>query len=274
MAAGVALKDLITFQELGKSRAEIGFKLDIERSKGADPAVISHYESKLASASRQLEEIALKMERAGIRLTLPNELELSRLNCELSAHPAKELADAMRQRSGPVWDALAARGALLRRNFEDRENIAKLSLLAAHLQKDVRDSLHEQVRKGSVSAAVPILKGEETVGRKVALVLGRLGMPAELKDGMLSPCANVAEIPVQLQNRRVWVLPEVRERLGENMKKLEMISPQIQVRNAVRHVKTFSEDEEKEFARIQNEYLKLLKEQDELLKDFDEEGNL
>jgi len=77
-----------------------------------------------------------------------------------------------------------------------------------------------------------------------------------------------------MRSRNVWVSREIKEKLDSNMKRIEEINPEIQLRNAQRHIKVFNEEEEKLFASLQEEYLKLLKEQDELLSDFNEEEKL
>lgn len=259
-------KDLVTFLELAKSRAELSFKLDVRKSAGAEPAALEQAEAALRSVQGQLDALSARMDAAGVKIAIPNEQEIARLNQLLSSCPPKELADCMAKRAGGSYELLSSRGALLKRNYEERESIAKLALLLARLQKDVRDSLAEQVRKGKLNVPIPILKGEEPLGREIALVLGRLGMPAEVSNGSLFPAPTHPEVAVQLQNRRVWVTPDVRDKLSENLKLIADISPKIQVKNAVRHVRIFSDEEEKEFADLQNEYLKLLKQQDELLK--------
>jgi hypothetical protein len=266
MPPSVELKDLVTFLELGKGRAEVSFKLEVQKASGADAALLEQAEAKLRSVQGQLDALWAKIESAGVRFAVPNEHEIARLNALLSSRSAKELAECMARRQGEAYETLSARGALLKRNYEGRESIAQLALLLARLQKDVRDSLAEQVRRGKLDAPVPILKAEEPLGREIALVLGRLGMPAELREGSLVSAPSHSEVAVQLQNRRVWVSPEVRDKLNENMRMIADISPQIQVKNAVRYVKNFSDEEEREFAAIQNEYLRLLKEQDALLR--------
>ena len=45
----------------------------------------------------------------------------------------------------------------------------------------------------------------------------------------------------------------------------------IQLRNAERQIKVFDSREEDEFSALQRQYLELLKEQDELLREYNEE---
>ena len=56
------------------------------------------------------------------------------------------------------------------------------------------------------------------------------------------------------------------------MKRTQQVSMKVQLRNAERQVLTFDEAQEKDFEALQHEYLNLLKEQDELLRDFFGEG--
>ena len=243
--------------------------------RGSGPeAEAKSCESRLSAVQKQLDSLAERISAAGVEIAVPDEVAIKRLNEALSGRSAKDIAEAMQKRNGEVYGPLATRGALIKRNFENRENITKLALLMCGLQKDVRESLANQVREGSLSRPVPILKGEEALGNKIALVLGRLGMPAVVRDGGLVASSGTEEVPVELRGRRVWVTPQVREKLGANIQKIKELSPKIHLKNAVRQIKAFDEGEEKDFVAIQNEYLGLLKEQDELLRDFTEENNL
>jgi hypothetical protein len=272
MAGTLTLNDLIVYLELGKSRAELQFRLAL--LGGGSDAERNSCESRLAAVQRQLDSLSDRMAVAGVVIAVPDEEAIKRLSEALSSSSAKDIADAIQKRAGEVYGPLAARGALIKRNFENRENIAKLALLMCGLQKDVRETLACQVRKGSLSIPVPILKGEEELGNRIAHVLGRMGMPAEIRDGSLVSSSATAEVSVEIHGRKVWVNQQIKEKLGANIRKIQELSPKIHLKNAVRQIKQFDEVEEKDFVAIQNEYLGLLKEQDELLREFNEEGKL
>jgi len=263
----------VLFLELSKSRAELAFRLDVHRER-SDAEGMKGCESRLAAVQGQLSELSERISRAGVTVAVPCEREIARLNESLAGHSAGGIAEAMKKRDGELYRILAQRGELLKRNFESREDIAKLSILLSRLQKDVRDAVAEAVRSGRLGQPIPIVKGEEALGRKVALILGRLGMPAQVEGGSLVPAEGYGEVAVQVHHRRVWVTPEVHEKLSLNLSKLRDIAPRIQLSNAVRQIKKFDEKEEKEFAAVQNEYLRLLKEQDDLLREFRDEENL
>ena len=272
MPGALNLKDIMKLLELNKSRAELVFRIGLQQDD--DSAEVKSRETRLHFMQHELNTLLEHITSAGVIVPLPKERELSRLNESLSSYTTRDLADAMKKGTGPVYALLAERGALLKQNFMNRENIAKLALLLSRLQKDVREAVAGAVRNGKIDTPIPIIEGEKALGMKVASILGRLGMPSEVRDGALVPAERQHEIFVQLPNRRVWVTPEVHGKLSVNLQKFSELAPKIQHRNAVRQVKVFNEEEEKEFNALQNEYLMLLKEQDELLKEFEEESGL
>lgn len=269
MEMQVKLKDVVKLLELSKRKAEIAFKLEISEEEEK-----ASHKSQLESVLHQMDRLSQAIEKAGIVIAMPNECEIAHLNDALSKHSAHEILDAMKKREGETYKTLVARGKLIKQNFENRENIAKLALLTAKLKKEVRDAIVEVVRRGKIEISIPLLDTEPAPSNKIATVLGRLGIPASVEENALMASEKEKEIAVQLPNRKVWVSPEIHGKLDLNLAKIREISSKIQLKNAVRQIKQFSEDEEKEFAAMQDDYLKLLKEQDELLKEFFEEDKL
>jgi hypothetical protein len=119
-----------------------------------------------------------------------------------------------------------------------------------------------------------MLNTDANVASKIAALLGRIGLNCRIEEGSLVASEQSDEVEVEIANKKVWVSACRLELLNKNKESLYNISSKIQLKNAVRQIKEFSEEEEKEFAAMQNEYLKLLKEQDELLKDFYEEEHI
>jgi hypothetical protein len=273
MATTITLKDVINFIELNKSRAELTFQLEIIKNE-KDEQRIGECEAKLQSVISQVTKLGSQLEQNRVGIAYPNENEILRLNAELAASNAMMIHDAMKKKTGPVYETLLARGSLIKKNFENRENIAKLALLIAKLPKDVAEAVAFAIRNNEIAIPILLLNSEQETVKKIVKVLGRIGMLAAIESNTIIAGKGVEEISVQLPNKKVWVTPETSEKLSALLLKIKEISPRIQLKNAVRQIKTFDETEEKEFAAIQNEYLLLLKEQDELLKEFDEESML
>ena len=143
------------------------------------------------------------------------------------------------------------------------------------LGKDEREAVAGALRAGELDGPLRVETAEPVTRKKLARFMRRCGIGCRLSGNMLVADSDAAddEVRMVVSNDAVWVSEEVRERLEDNLKNLHAISSKVQLRNAERQVRVFSEHEEKEFETLQHEYLQLLKEQDELLKEFYEEEN-
>jgi len=143
----------------------------------------------------------------------------------------------------------------------------------------MRCGLTGAIEKGELNEAIEVKGCDSGLTEKIMLMLNRVGISAshsESEDGKLitgSP-SDMKEIPFVISNRKVWVAAEAADKLNQNLDKLGQIHPRLQWKNAQRQIKELSDDEEDEFKNLQRKYLDLLKEQDEILKEFNEEENL
>ena len=269
MEQTLTLKDVVNLLELGKKRAELAFRIEI--SKDEEKA---QYIERLQSIQGNLNVLSGRVEKAGIVIPTPFESEIATLNESLSQMSASQIHEAMKKREGELFEKLAQRGAITKRNFENRENIAKLSLLLPKIEKDVCEKILDAIKRGSIQDAIPMLNTNQEISNKIAALLGRLGLKCKIEEASLLASQEANEVEVIIQNKKVWVASGLHEKINKNKESLYNISSKIQLKNAVRQIKEFSEEEEKEFSDMQNEYLKLLKEQDVLLKDFMDEEKM
>jgi hypothetical protein len=271
MSETLNVADVVTFLELNKSRAELSFKLAVS----VDEDEKANIRKMLESTQEKISKIYNKIEKAAVTIAIPNESAIAALNDTLSTHSPQEILEAMKKKEGELYDTLSKRGEMSKKNFANRENIAKLSIFIAGFPKEVRDAIVTCVRAGAISSNIPLINVDEPSKKKLLAFLGRIGIKAAVEENMLVSSEGASyEVEMELTNKKVWVPATVCERLNNNISNITQISQKIQLKNAVRQIKEFSEDEEKEFASMQDQYLKLLKEQDELLADFFEEGKI
>jgi uncharacterized membrane protein YgaE (UPF0421/DUF939 family) len=111
---------------------------------------------------------------------------------------------------------------------------------------------------------------------RLARFLRRCGIVcrAEGKDIRPAEEPDELEIRMEISNRLVWVSEAAKWQLEENLKRINDLNSHIQLKNAERQIKRFSDAEEEQFADLQRRYLELLKQQDELLREFNEEERL
>ena len=271
MSDKLNVADIVTFLELNKTRAELSFKLAV----GVDEEEKVQIRKNLETTQSKISKIYNLIDKAGVTIAIPCESAIAQLNDALSAHSPQEILEAMKKKEGELFCTLSKRGEYSKRNFANRENIAKLSIFIAGFSKEVRDAIVSCVRAGKIENNIPLMNVDEAGKKKLLAFLGRVGINAAIEDNMVvaSTDSNY-EVEVDLANKKVWIPAGSCEQLNLNINNMKQISSKIQLKNAVRQIKEFSEEEEKEFAAMQDAYLKLLKEQDLLLKDFLEEGRI
>lgn len=258
----ITLSDIIKLIELNKERAELEFKSKFDNSDG-----IKH-DLKLVNA--HIAAITDKLIKAGMRIALPNEKQITEFTNDLKKFRDSEIFDALKSKKGNIYELLSVRGVLLKQNFDNRVNIAKINILLSKLPVVVRTKLLDTLREGKLLYDISIDADEKVRLLLVRLFL-RLGVKAFLNGNTISAVTEKQtdiEVPIALGNKSVWVSERIANNLVELNNKLKQISTRIQLRNAEKQVKIFSDVEEKEFADLQSEYLSLLKNQDAMLVDF------
>jgi len=203
---------------------------------------------------------------------LPNQKKLDEFAASLSTYTPEQMKEALASRSGKAYETLQERGAIVKQNYENRVEIAKLMMEMQKLTADERAGLSGAISDGNVTESI-LLSSSDDAGRvRIARFMRRCGIAcmASGKD-IVAGEDGWNEVRLIISNRAVWVREDVRAKLEDNLKKTQGVSMKVQLRNAERQVLVFDETQEKDFETLQKEYLELLKEQDELLKDFNRE---
>ena len=259
-------KELAGLIELSRKKAELEFKARISGSS---------YSIELKAVSAESERLSQKAAASGIKITFPNQAKIDELSDIAAGCPKDEIRKALQNRTGPTYELLMERARVMKANCENRLEIAKLHLAMTSLGKEERDAVAAALRSGTLDAPLKVDTAEAATRKKLALFMRRCGIACRLSGTSLIADSDAADeqVRVALANGIVWLSEEAKEKLAQNLDRMGAISGRVQLKNAERQVRTFSENEEKEFEELQHQYLELLKEQDELLREFNEEEN-
>lgn len=214
----------------------------------------------------------MQRKTAKVEIVCPNQNKLDDMTGKLSEFSAEEIKDGITNKTGEAFDILCERGEIIKKNYKNRLEIAKLSVIISML-KDEKTAVSDAVKLGAVENNISITL-EEKVAKNLVRFMRRCGIGCDIQEGMLVPNDSKNEECIELATKSVWVDLNTKEKLRENLEKMKEVNTKIQLMNAVRYVKKFSEEEEKDFEEFQGAYLNLLKEQDELLKEFNDEERL
>lgn len=255
----ITLHDIVKFIELGKAKAELAFKAKH----------FGNSEAELKDTGNQLQALADKFAAAGMAIVMPNDKQISEYALELSKFSDSEIFEALKSKTGRAYELLSFRGALLKKNFDNRVNIAKMNLALARLAVVPRSKLQNAIRDGTLSQDISI-EADQATKSLLSRLFSRMGLSVFIDNDIITdkPIAEIdgeKETQLVFGNNSVWVPAKSAERIIELSKKINQVSTKIQLRNAERQVKTFNDDEEQEFAQLQRDYLSLLKDKDLLL---------
>jgi hypothetical protein len=254
----ITANELVGLIELNKKRAELEFK----RSVLGQPCQTETLENK-----KQMDAFCARTK--GFVVVLPNQRRLDDLGKVLSGYGPAEMKEALRTRSGPAYDAFMQRGAIVKANTENRFEIAKLNLEIADLKDEDKAKALEVLKLGAIFGPIAFISADDAAIKRIAKFMRRCGIPCVASGKQIvASSEDAGEVRMTIANRMVWVSDEVRKKLEENLKRTQAISMKVQLRNAERQVLSFDDAQEKDFTALQHEYLGLLKEQDDLLKDY------
>lgn len=253
--------------EFKKMKAENDYKLGYMERAGADEDMKEIVRIENETLENEIKNIEKKLGEAGYVFFVPMEAELERLGEKLKKFREEEIDKAIKTKTGEAWNILSARGGVIKRNVEFKEEIGKLIDDVNRLKK--KEKIIEIIRNGGIKEEVRTDGEKSQIVAKIAKRMGRLGMNVVFRNKkLIKGEPDEDEVMVRINNGVVWVPEREAENILINEKKLEVVSVKIQVKNAERQIKKFSEEEEKEFEGLQKEYLELLKKREAYVKKY------
>ncbi|MDO8553483.1 MAG: hypothetical protein Q7S22_01645 [Candidatus Micrarchaeota archaeon] len=264
----ISFYDIAKLIELNKEKAELQFKLTyaLANKDSISKETLLNLETLSTNVSSSLSVLLAKLQSAGVLIALPNENAINELSAQINAFSPTDIISAVKTKSGPLYELMGKRAVFVKKNYESRENIGKLLILIAKISKtnpDLSVKILAAIRSGQELTSLD----QDSLNPTDKGYLGKLFH----RIGILLPDYKDLEVSIPLNHRIVWIDKQSSTELILNFDKIKSLSTKIQLRNAERQVQIFDDVKEKEFTDLQHEYLKLLKEQDSLLKLFNEE---
>lgn len=254
-------RDISRFMELNKQRAELVFRKSYSAGASAGVAI----DRELSAVEASISSFNEKLKKARIELVVPYYDQIVGLTAQIEKYSHASIAEALKSRSGELYSLLEQRGKLTKRNYEAREEIGKLNILLQHIGSRNREHIVKAISGGS------LVEGETTVSfdgidsksqKALCVLLKRVGL-----SGLVNGAKTPEEVEVTIANRRFWVPPDAVEAISKNEQRMNELQKSIQLKNAERQIKVFSEEEEHAFVSAQKQFLELLKEKDTLCAD-------
>ncbi|MEM4366927.1 MAG: hypothetical protein QW035_02235 [Candidatus Anstonellales archaeon] len=210
-----------------------------------------------AELERRIAELHSKL--SGLKLFFPFQNNIEALTARISAHTEQEVVKALREKSGELYELIKSRGVLIRQNFDRQEDIARLICFVNRLGGS--EEIIKMVKEGKWDREMQVKDAAE-----LAKHLNRAGITCKAQGDKVVPGEmEEKERLIQVDERKIWLPAQKAEELERLLKELNEVNLKIQLKNAERQIKVFSEQEEKDFTELQIKYLELIKKKKEII---------
>lgn len=272
MEVVITQSEVIRYIELIKQRHECEFRIAylIEDKKTDDKAAAD-----LKSISQQTEKLMEKFGQANFKAALVSGAKIIELKDKLKKCKKEDTKNALKNKNDAIYELMVAFNKLLKQNFEKREDIAKLNIFVNNLTNNERELVLNIIETCIVTARLS-LNCSKPMKANIVKFMNRIGINVSLEGEVIGIAERHIpyEVCVTTPSKRVWVSLENAEKVKTNLQTIQLLSARLQVINAERQLKQFPAEREQEFVSLQEKYLILLKERDELLKDFTKENEI
>ncbi|MBI5222964.1 hypothetical protein HY990_00935 [Candidatus Micrarchaeota archaeon] len=293
----IKLTQVVRFIELRKKKSELEFVRDYYNSDVS---------AELTSVTAQLLELSTLFSKSSFELYFPSGVHIEAFSKELASYSKEDLKSALSLKSGPIYDLFRKRGELVKRNFENRYEVAKLNLFIHKLSSPTKAAIFEAIAFGKIekeliletsvppisspeivldiSPAIPVDAPEvQSLPLSAASSSSVLAPNYSLLSRLLSRCgifctfdglslrpssSSCSEVSFVHNTRLVWLPIERKQVFDDIQKKITAQMPTLHLKNAQKQIEKFTDVQEKEFEDIQANYLRLINEKEAIVESY------
>ncbi len=260
----ISVQDLVNHVAYSRKKGEHKFSAEFLMRHGAkeDEMHVKALQSQIAQIEERLAPIERKLQAVDLLVIAPHRAKIEMLNEKMKGYPQAEIDKAMYEKQGAVYQLLRERGALTKRNYDNREDIARLTLLANSLSKEEGMAIKRMAEEeGEASLDLGGLDADTKMS--LLVLLNRIGVPALLSDGRIEKSKNghgyEGEVAREYSaDKRVWLPKERLEEFDGNELDIVELNRKVQRLNAIKQVRELEGAEAEEFTKAQNDYVEVI----------------
>jgi len=281
----ITSSDLVEHATLLRKRVETNFRKDFLLRKGAkeEDAHVVALTKQVAQIDERLAPLDEKVRSADLVTIVPHRAEIIALTSEIEQHPKEKLDEAMKLRSGEVFELMKKRSEYTKANYDNRDQIARAIILINCLPRKEAEKL-KTVVESHTNEEIDVGALDEQRQKNLVSTMGRLGVFAYISNSKLTldkkkfegerPLVWEREVkktpPEKGRGNEFWVSGENEQKWDENERKFAAVSKRMLVLTTKGHAEPMSEAEKIELEKLQKEYI-LLREERERLANTDED---
>jgi len=262
----ISSQELVDHTILLRKKNELAFKRDFLLKTGAKPEDLHLHaiESELVLVEEKLLPLEKKLSELDMVTVIPHRKEIGEFTSQINQFSRPELDIAVKAKSGTAYELMRKRAALVKNNYEKREDIARLTIMLNNMPRKDSEALRGLIEEGAGEDAdvsfIPKEKQQELLnltsrlGRQCCVFAGSFSLDKKKIDtSELKPSDEVART---LPNGRVvWVEASKVFEFDANEKEVATVLAKMQAKNAEKQARAFSEEETVFLEKLQSDYL-------------------
>jgi hypothetical protein len=271
----ISSRELVDHTILSRKRNELEFKKDFLFKSGAKEGDLhlKAVQDELVVIEEKLKPVAEKLLVADLLTVIPARKEIGQFTQMINKYSRTELDAAVKSKSGEAYELMKKRAALVKGNFEKREDIARLTIMLNTLPRKEAESLLQVLEDGSGEdvdvSFLPKEKQQQLVnltarlGRQCCVYAGSFSLDKKKVESAELRAAD--EVTRMLPGgRQVWVDALKAADFDANEKEIASILAKIQSKSAEKQTRELSEEESVYFDKLQGDYLSALQKRAQL----------
>ena len=143
--------DLADYTVLSRKRHETMFKREFLLRNGAkaEDNHVAALGTMLGELDAKVKPIEEKIKAVDLITVVPKRAEIIALTEQVNQQPREQLDGAIRTKSGPVYELMKKRSELTHKNYERREDIARLTILLNMLPRKEAQGLRTVIESNA-----------------------------------------------------------------------------------------------------------------------------
>ncbi len=267
----ITAQDIVNHTVYSRKKNELSFQLEFLKRHGATEEDL-HMKAllgQMSQLSERLSPIEEKLATVDLVTIVPSREKIDGLNGEINSYAQEERDKAVTERAGGAYEKMKERACLTRKNYDNREEIARLTLLANSLSREEAGGIKKMVEcEGSASVGLAGVDGDKKL--EILVLLNRLGVPAAIEGDSIVRASSESAWEVERvyeNDKKIWIEKEKSEEFDKNEKSLVEINRKLQRLNAIKQARSLEGEEHDEFIAAQNSYLEATDRRKGFLKD-------
>ncbi|MFA5106056.1 MAG: hypothetical protein WC506_03790 [Candidatus Micrarchaeia archaeon] len=262
----ISVDDLLEHTVLSRKLSETEYKKNYLVRNGAESRDmhIASLDKVIADIRHRLDPINSKLSKVDLITLVPRREEIDSLNAEIEKYQIADIDTAISSRQGALFELLRKRSEITKANYELRDDICRLTILINSIPLEDAESVKAYV-EGESPSEISLEGISEEKQQNLLTLLNRLGKPSNIQKGKILPSLGMSCESVFIDGKKAHLPVEKLAKYKEIESEISKLSVKIQVQNAQRQIRTFSQEEASEYSGMQQRFAELLNSKKELL---------